>query len=73
MRNCIKCNQELAKTTKGELCGICYRNRNKQLSHNHRILIDANSDDSTHTHQCLFECDFLAVNNNNESEKINCM
>ena len=29
MRNCITCNKELAKTTKGNLCHICYRNRNK--------------------------------------------
>ena len=28
MRNCTNCSKELAKTTKGELCLICYRNRN---------------------------------------------
>ena len=32
MHNCVKCNKELAKSTKGELCQQCYRNRNK-ISH----------------------------------------
>ena len=32
MRNCSNCKKELHKTTKGELCFICYRNRNKLVS-----------------------------------------
>ena len=28
MRNCVVCNKELCRTTKGDLCIQCYRNRN---------------------------------------------
>lgn len=28
MRNCVVCNKELGRTTKGKLCQLCYRNRN---------------------------------------------
>ena len=33
IRNCTNCNKELAKTTKGELCQTCYRNRNQISAH----------------------------------------
>lgn len=33
IRNCTNCNKALAKTTKGELCQTCYRNRNQVCMH----------------------------------------
>ena len=34
MRYCIKCSKELSKTTKGDLCVICYRSRNDSDNQN---------------------------------------
>ena len=45
MMNCEKCDKKLAKTTKGNLCNLCYQSRNKDVPHNHRILVEHNSDD----------------------------
>lgn len=41
MRHCIKCDKELHKTTKGDLCQLCYRGRNNvnhQNSNNGELL-----------------------------------
>ena len=57
MRYCIKCSKELSRTTKGELCAICYRSRNHSNDENtehvipteHDIPIEINNDPFTQT------------------------
>ena len=36
MRNCANCNKELSKSTKGNLCQHCYRNRNNIIDINNK-------------------------------------
>lgn len=72
MRNCQKCNKELAKTTKGDLCQQCYRNRNNS-PHNHKTTVDDSNEslaiiDEPHGNQLsndiLEDKDIFIVENN---------
>ena len=56
MRDCVVCNKELCKTTKGELCIQCYRNRNKV---NHDSTITDNNSQET--------CVDKAINNETDN------
>ena len=44
MRNCVNCNKELSKRTKGQLCIQCYRNRNNILDADDIINTDINNE-----------------------------
>ena len=64
MRYCAKCNKELGRTTKGDLCQLCYRNRNNVT---HQISVAENelhSDGNS-------SCDSSIVHGNTMGAEVN--
>lgn len=67
MNKCVICSKDLSRTTKGELCIICYRNRNKD-SYDSNANVENNSHlENTHINASIND-GTLSLNNSHDAD-----